>query len=53
MLHAQDFNVYFLLPDMTTRHVILTGTWIGIQRDILGYIMAHDLDVIDFDYEVA
>lgn len=48
-----DFNVYFLLHDMTTRHVILTGLWENIQRDIQGYIMAHDLDVIDFDYEGA
>lgn len=48
-----DFNVYFLLHDLTTRMVILTGTWENIQRDIQGYIMAHDLDVIDFDYEGA
>lgn len=53
MTDYTDFNVYFLLGDKTTRHVILTGLWENIQRDIMGYIMANDLDVIDFDYEGA
>ena len=48
-----DFNVYFLLHDMTTRMTTLTGTWENIHRDLHGYIMAHDLAGIDFDYEGA
>jgi hypothetical protein len=51
MDELETFNVYFALFSGKTLTVQLTGTWANIQRDIQGYIVENDLDVVDFDFE--